>query len=530
VPVESVAVDDAVGVAHDGASLRLAMNLGQADAGDASRGETVPEDSSGPNGRKLVDIADQDDAHEGKVEVVWIERREEHRRDVDGEHRGFVDDDRAGPGALVQLAVANRLGEIGEAHRETVDRLPYRAGQFAGALGGLSRGGDDKRALATEDVEDRARGERLAGTGPAREDEEVAGGDEVYGATLLVGELFGNLARERAGDGERFRLQQAREVLRNDVLRTGDGRSGVSLFAVGVGPVNNQDLLAMHGLGQRSLDDAGRHWDRELELVQGGAESAARHPRVAVFGLHLQRLDYCRGTAEWRVGSETLHLEQVVVDVAERDAVHADQAIRVGIEDAACVLRSIEVFEHSSAQGGAEAKFSQAGFDIEEIPLLLETLHSVCTAAADARHINELVRVGEELLYGRFGAKLVDEPGSPRRPDAGQALEHAHGPFACCGVAVRQALCLELRTIAAVLPHASDGELGPDRGNHRRDMGEGNLLAGLRIDEQADEPRAALAQDALELAADGDSFCLGGCGHSIPPSSYFESISSSTLA
>src|SRR5262245_40079603 len=121
---------NAVGGADDPALLRLAENLGQAHHRDRAGGDDVVEHGARADGRKLIDIADEQKAGARRHRMQQLI----HQKHVD--HGRFIDDDEIGVEGPVAVAFA-ATGDAVELE-QAVDGLGFAAGGFGEALGGAA--------------------------------------------------------------------------------------------------------------------------------------------------------------------------------------------------------------------------------------------------------------------------------------------------------------------------------------------------------------------------------------------------------
>lgn len=117
-----------MGVGDDAAAGGLPEDLEESDDGDGLAVDQIPEDGAGPDGRKLVDVADEEEGggfREGSKDGM-------QQRHID--HGGLVDDEEVGGELVVFLAEESARTRVDL--QESMDGLGGKAGGFRHAPGG----------------------------------------------------------------------------------------------------------------------------------------------------------------------------------------------------------------------------------------------------------------------------------------------------------------------------------------------------------------------------------------------------------
>ncbi len=145
--------------------------------------DDVAQDQSGADGRKLVDVADENERGVGG------QCREQVRHEGDVDHGGFVHDEEV---ALKRVAGMEFATAVGGVFEEAVNGAGGQTGGVGQALGGAASGSAENAldALGAEDEEDRIDESGLANAGPAGDDEDALGDRLLQGVALLRGKDF----------------------------------------------------------------------------------------------------------------------------------------------------------------------------------------------------------------------------------------------------------------------------------------------------------------------------------------------------
>ena len=145
----------------------LPEHLGQPDDRHCARGDDVGQDLTRPDGRQLVDVAD--DQQRGIVGNRLHQRL--HQHDVD--HRGLVDDQQIAVERIV--GVAFEAAALGVDLEQPVDGLGLEPGRLGHALGGPAGGRAEQQvdALCGQNAQDRVDDRRLAHARAAGDDQDL---------------------------------------------------------------------------------------------------------------------------------------------------------------------------------------------------------------------------------------------------------------------------------------------------------------------------------------------------------------------
>ncbi len=196
---------DAVRVLDDEAALGLAEDLREAHGRHGAGSDEIAEHRAGPHGGELIDVADEHEPRRVR------EGAEEGVRELEIEHRGLVDDERACVDRAP--AIAEELALLGVELEQPVERRGVALGGLAHPLRGAAGGRGELRvdARAIEDREDRLHDRRLPHARPARDHEHLVVRGLLDGAPLRGGELDARALLER-GDRHLHRGREARSL------------------------------------------------------------------------------------------------------------------------------------------------------------------------------------------------------------------------------------------------------------------------------------------------------------------------------
>ena len=173
---------DGVSGGDDATLLRLTEDGRQAYDGNRLRRNEVGQDASRADRRKLVDVADEDEAG------VRGDGSQERSGQADIEHRGFVEDEKVSLQWVLGTSAKTAIlrGEL----QKSVDCLRRAAGRFLESFGGTTCGSRQNTRLAfgREDLDDAAHDRRLSDAGAPRDDEHLLRDGLAYRFDLLIGE------------------------------------------------------------------------------------------------------------------------------------------------------------------------------------------------------------------------------------------------------------------------------------------------------------------------------------------------------
>ena len=169
---------DAFRRVHDGRALRLPVRRREDGHRETAGFDHVTEHRAGTDGRKLVDIAHEDDLHGFRNGI------QEALHQLDVHHRALVDDERPALERVVRPAGEGPVLVL----EEPVQRGGVTVRRLRGPLRAASRrtGEKDLAALGLQLGDDGVRRQRLPCAGAARDDAYAVRGDHLHGVALAL--------------------------------------------------------------------------------------------------------------------------------------------------------------------------------------------------------------------------------------------------------------------------------------------------------------------------------------------------------